>query len=276
MTRNVRWNVRSLWSAGIALLVAAVLLVWWTMVGEDERAGGAEVRAGGSPGELRGKVTVMAAASLTEPFEKLADRLHETYPELKVVLSFGPSSGLVEQVRAGAPADVLATANVTTMDAVVEAGDVAGEPRIFGRNHLVLAVPAANPAGVTSLDDLAREELRIALCEPQVPCGAAAESVLDAAGVRAAPDTLTTDVKDALALVTLGEADAALVYSTDAASAGGDVAVVEDIRTEVVVNDYPVAVLSEAPDPAAAAAVVEAIRGERGQAILAEAGFLEP
>lgn len=223
-----------------------------------------------------GTVTVLAAASLTESFEALADQLQDTYPDLEVVYSFGPSSGLVEQVLAGAPADVLATADTTTMDDAVAGGAVAGQPEIFARNTLALAVPAGNPANVTGLADLADPDLRIAICEPQVPCGGAAQRLLDAAGVTAAPDTLTTDVKEAASLVALGEADAALIYLTDAAAEGAAVETVDVPESDSVVNDYPVAVLAEAANPEGAQAVLEAITGDPGQDILGEAGFLEP
>jgi molybdenum ABC transporter molybdate-binding protein len=219
---------------------------------------------------------VLAAASLTESFEQLGEHLTAEYPGLEVVLSFGPSSGLVEQVLAGAPADVLATADTRTMGNAVTGGAVEGEWEVFARNTLTLAVPAGNPGEVTGLADLAKPELRVAICEPEVPCGAASERLLTAAGVTAAPDTLTTDVKEATSLVSLGEADAALIYRTDAAAEGAAVESIEVPEAEEVVNDYPVAILVHAPNPDGAQVVVDAITGESGQAILADAGFLEP
>ena len=219
---------------------------------------------------------MLAAASLTESFEKLGEQLTAEYPGLEVVLSFGPSSGLVEQVLAGAPADVLATADTRTMGNAVAGGAVEGESEVFARNTLTLAVPAGNPGEVTGLADLAKPELRVAICEPEVPCGAASERLLTAAGVTAAPDTLTTDVKEATSLVSLGEADAALIYRTDAAAENDAVETIEVPEAEEVVNDYPVAILVHAPNPDGAQVVVDAITGESGQAILADAGFLEP
>ena len=162
------------------------------------------------------------------------------------------------------------------MDDAVAGGVVDGDPVVFARNTLALVVPAGNPGGVTGLADLANEELRVAICEPQVPCGGAAQRLLDAAGVVAAPDTLTTDVKEAASLVALGEADAALIYLTDAAAEGDAVETVDVPESGEVVNDYPVAVLADAPNPEGAQAVLDAITGEPGQTILDEAGFLEP
>jgi molybdenum ABC transporter molybdate-binding protein len=225
---------------------------------------------------VSGTVTVLAAASLTESFEELGTRLATENPGLEVVFSFGPSSGLVEQVLAGAPADVLATADMRTMEEAVAGGVIEGTPEVFAGNTLTLAVPAGNPGEVTGLADLARPELRVAICEAQVPCGAASEKLLATAGVHAEPDTFTTDVKEATSLVSLGEVDAALIYRTDAAAEGDAVETIDVPEAAEVVNEYPVAVVADAPNPAGAQLVVAAITGEPGQTILADAGFLEP
>lgn len=227
-------------------------------------------------GEPSGRLTVLAAASLTESFSAFEAELEGQYPDLDISISYGPSSGLVEQVLAGAPADVLATADTSTMDNAVAGGAVAGDPMIFARNTLTLAVPKGNPGGVTSLADLARDELRIALCEQQVPCGAAAEQLLDMAGVKAAPDTLENDVKDVIGKVALGEVDAAVVYRTDAAAGGERIETVDVPEADEVVNDYPVVILGGAPNRTAAEAFVAALTGEPGQDVLAGAGFVTP
>jgi molybdenum ABC transporter molybdate-binding protein len=257
-----------------ATALGAVLLASCGSGGEpEEQAAPAETT---TTTAVTGTVTVLAAASLTQAFEQLGAQLTTDNPGLDVVFSFGPSSGLVEQVLAGAPADVLATADTRTMDEAVAGGAVDGEPEVFARNTLTLAVPAGNPGGVTGLADLARPELRIAVCEPEVPCGTASERLLMAARVTAAPDTLTTDVKEATSLVSLGEADAALIYRTDAAAEGDTVESIEVPEVDEVVNDYPVAILVDAPNPERAQVIVDAITGTPGQAILADAGFLEP
>lgn len=231
---------------------------------------------GGEASEGPAEVTVLAAASLAEPFEDLAAEIEADHPDLTVKYSFGPSSGLVEQVINGAPADVLATADELTMGDAADAGAVNGEPQLFARNTLVLVTPPDNPGVVSGLADLERKELRIALCEPQVPCGHAAAELLKRANVVAEPDTLATDVKDATSLVTLGEVDAALVYRTDARAEGDDVRVIEVPEAADVVNDYLVAELADAPHPKAARIVIEAIRGPAGQRALDDAGFLMP
>jgi molybdenum ABC transporter molybdate-binding protein len=255
-----------------AASVGTVLLASCGGDGEPEEQAAART----TTSSVTGTVTVLAAASLTESFEQLGEQLADEYPDLDLAFSFGPSSGLVEQALAGAPADVLATADTRTMGEAVAGGIVEGEPQVFARNALTLAVPAGNPGGVTGIADLARPDLRIAVCEPEVPCGSAAERLLEAAGVTAVPDTLTTDVKEAASLVSLGEVDAALIYRTDATAEGDAIETVDVPEAAEVVNEYPVAILVDAPNAGGAQVVVDAITGEPGQAILSAAGFLEP
>ena len=225
---------------------------------------------------LTGTLTVFAAASLTDVFTDLGEQLEADNPGLDVQFNFAGSSALATQVTQGAPADVFASANQPQMAVVTDAGLADGEPQVFAANVLQIAVPAGNPAGVTGLADLAREELTIAVCAPQVPCGAAAEDVFAAAGVTPAPDTLEEDVRAALTKVELGEVDAALVYTTDVTSAGDAVEGIDVPEAEQAVNDYPIAPLAEAPNPEAAAAFVELVRSEEGQQALADAGFRTP
>jgi molybdate transport system substrate-binding protein len=220
-----------------------------------------------------GGITVLAASSLTEAFGELGDRLEAEHPGTTVRFSFAASSELATQVTSGAPADVYASASPATMDVVVQAGDADGEPTVFVRNRLEIAVPAGNPAGVEGLDDFADEALTIALCAPDVPCGAAAETAFEAAGVTPAPDTLEPDVKATLAKVSLGEVDAALVYRTDVVAAGDDVDGIEFPESADAVNDYPVVTLAEAPNAEGAQAFVDLVLSDEGRAVLEAAGF---
>jgi molybdate transport system substrate-binding protein len=253
-----------------ALVAGALVLAACGPARED--AQGAQGRAE----ELSGEVVVFAAASLTDTFTELGELFEDQHPQVTVELGFGGSSGLAEQVLAGAPADVLATASPATMRTVVDAGAVDGEPAVFVRNVLQLVVPAGNPAGVTGLDDLSDAELAVALCAPQVPCGAAAQQLLDAAGVVAQPDTLEQDVRAVLTKVELGEVDAALVYRTDVLAAGEAVEGIDVPRAGAAVNDYPVAVLAGSPNPAAARAFVDLVLSPDGQDVLSGAGFELP
>ena len=236
---------------------------------------GAAVAPDPSAAEVGGPLTVFAAASLTDVFTDLGKRFEADRPGLDVQFNFAGSSALATQVTQGAPADVFASANEAQMAVVADAG-LADDPQVFAANVLQIAVPAGNPAGITGLADLGREELTIAVCAPQVPCGAAAEDVLAAAGVAAAPDTLEEDVRAALTKVELGEVDAALVYTTDVTAAGDAVEGIDVPEAEQVVNEYPIAALADAPNPEAAAAFVELVRSEEGQQALADAGFRVP
>ncbi|HTL42128.1 MAG TPA: molybdate ABC transporter substrate-binding protein [Pseudolysinimonas sp.] len=224
---------------------------------------------------LTGTVTVFAAASLTDTFDAVAAEFEAAHPHVDVTVNYGGSSGLAAQIVGGAPADVFAAANEATMQTVVDAG-AAADPAIFARNTLVLVVPAGNPGEVTGLADLSRPELAVALCDPAVPCGSAALQLLDIAGVAAAADTLEQDVRGVLTRVELGEADAGLVYATDAAAAGPAVDVIAVPQAEEVVNRYPIAVLTGAPNPDAARAFVDAVLSSAGRRLLADAGFMAP
>jgi molybdate transport system substrate-binding protein len=227
------------------------------------------------PGALQGTVTVLAAASLTEAFDALAASFESEHPGVDVVLGYGGSSALATQIIQGAPADVFAAADEATMQSVVEAGH-AQRPTIFTTNTLEIAVPAGNPARVTGLADLAEEDPAIALCDPHVPCGSAAQTLLDSAGIVAKPDTLEQDVRAVLTKIELGEADAGLVYITDVVAAGDAVEGIEVPEAAEVVNRYPIAVLSESPNAKAAHAWVEYVLSPDGRRMLAAAGFVAP
>lgn len=239
------------------VLVAAVLLL----------AGcGGGPAAGDDPAA---EITVLAAASLTESFTRIGDDFEKANPGTTMTFSFGGSSGLAQQVTAGAPADVFAAASPATMRTVVDAGDAAGEPAVFARNQLVIAVPKGNPKRVTGLASLSAPGMKVALCAEQVPCGAAAKK----AGVTVTPVTSEQDVKAALAKVRLGEVDAAVVYRTDVRAAAADVDGVEFPESARALNDYPIVALRAAPNAAGAAAFVAYVRSEPAQRVLAEAGF---
>ncbi len=221
---------------------------------------------------LGGTVTVLAAASLTDVFDDLAAEFESRHPGVEIVLSYGGSSALAEQLVSGAPADVFASADPSTMTTVTEAG-LTVDPVIFTTNVLELAVPAGNPGGVTGLADLANPDLAIALCDPAVPCGSAAEKLLAQEGVVASVDTLEEDVRAALTKVALGEADAALVYRTDVIAAGDEVEGIELPEAASVVNEYPISLLADAPNAEAAQAFVDFVLGGMGREALTDAGF---
>jgi molybdate transport system substrate-binding protein len=222
--------------------------------------------------QLEGTVTVFAAASLTETFESLATEFEGEHPGVDVVFNFGGSSALATQITEGAPADVFAAANESTMQTVTDAS-LSVDPTIFASNTLEIAVPVGNPAGVTGLADFASPDLAIAICDVEVPCGAAADKLFTDAGVTAEPDTLEEDVKAVLTKVELGEADAGLVYVTDVIAAGDAVEGIEFAEADLALNLYPIATLADAPNPDAATAWVQFVLSDAGQAALADAGF---
>ncbi|MGH8969938.1 MAG: molybdate ABC transporter substrate-binding protein [Actinomycetes bacterium] len=226
--------------------------------------------------DITGTVTVLAAASLTESFTALGERFEADHPGATVRFSFAASSELATQITQGAPADVFASASPPTMTQVTEAGAAVGEPSVFVRNRLAIAVPSDNPGDVTGLADLADKDLTVALCAPDVPCGAAAAKAFAAAGVTPAPDTLEQDVKATLAKVELGEVDAALVYRTDVRAAGDKVTGIDFPEAEQAVNDYPIVALKDAPNAAGARAFVDLVLSNAGADVLTAAGFERP
>ncbi|GAA1246117.1 molybdate ABC transporter substrate-binding protein [Oryzihumus leptocrescens] len=231
--------------------------------------------AQGSSSSVGGTVTVFAAASLKEAFTNLGTRFEEQHPGTHVVFSFGPSSGLAQQVTQGAPADVFASASTKNMDQVVQAG-AATTPTPFASNQMEIAVPPDNPAHVAGVKDLARSGVKVALCQAQVPCGATAAKVFDNAGVTVTPVTEEVDVKSVLAKVSLGEVDAGVVYVTDVRAAGSKV---KGILIPAAVNastSYPIATLVKAPNPAGAKAFTDLVLSAAGQQVLAADGFAKP
>ena len=256
----------------LAALAATILLAG---CGSGDDAG-APAGGGASSAGPGGDVTVLAAASLTESFTRIGKDFEAANPGTKVTFSFGGSSGLAQQITSGAPADVFAAASPTTMKTVTDAGDASGEPVVFVKNQLVIAVPKGNPKNITTLAGLADPAVKVALCAEQVPCGAAAHKALDAAGVKVTPVTEEQDVKAALSKVKLGEVDAALVYRTDAKAASADVDGVEFPESAEAINDYPIVALKEAPNPAGAQAFVAYVQTGPAQQVLTDAGFQKP
>nr|WP_240942145.1 molybdate ABC transporter substrate-binding protein [Planosporangium thailandense] len=239
-------------------------------------AGCAEHRATGSASQPTGSVTVLAAASLTESFTRIGKDFERAHPGVHVTFSFGGSSTLAQQITAGAPADVFASASPSTMKQVTDTGLAARTPSVFTRNQLVIAVPKGNPKRITGLADLAAPGVKVALCAPAVPCGAAAGTVLDAAHVTLTPVTLEQDVKAALTKVRLGEVDAALVYRTDARAVASQVDGVEFAQSASAVNDYLVVALRNSPNPTGAEAFADYVRSAAAEAVLTGAGFQRP
>lgn len=221
------------------------------------------------------QVLVFAAASLTDAFEEIATTFEAASPEFDVQLNLAGSSSLREQILEGAPADVFASANTSNMDQVIEAGE-ASTSATLATNLLQIAVPAGNPAGVTGLADFAREDLLIGLCAEGVPCGDFGRQALANANVTAEVDTNEPDVRALLVKIEAGELDAGIVYITDVLAAGDRVEGVDIPSDWNVVATYPIASLTNAPNPDGAAAFVAFTVSDEARAILARYGFSLP
>lgn len=225
---------------------------------------------GGEPAET--ELVVHAASSLTEVFTLIGDRFESDHPGVEVTFNFAASSELTAQLAEGIPGDVVATADPTSMTAVDDL--LAGPPTVFATNHPVIAVPAGNPAGIEGIADLADPGVVLVVCAPTTPCGAYAEQWFDLAGIEPEPDSAERNVKSVLAKVSLGEADAGIVYATDVTD--DSVEVVPDPTGADVTASYPIAVTAAAGDPDLAQAFVDTVTGPTGRTILDEAGFGSP
>jgi molybdate transport system substrate-binding protein len=243
--------------------------------GGEGSGGAVSPRTAGEP-VLAGSITVFAAASLTDAFGEIADEFEAANPGVSVESNFGASSALREQILAGAPADVFASANLSNMDQVVEADAAAGDARTFATNRLEIVVPAGNPADVTGLAAFGDDDLLVGLCAAEVPCGDLGREALANAGVTPAVDTEEPDVRSLLTKVEAGELDAGLVYATDVLAAGDAVEGIEIPAADNVVAEYPIATLAEGGAAEVADAFVAYVLSDAGQDILASYGFDSP
>ncbi|MGZ5416267.1 MAG: molybdate ABC transporter substrate-binding protein [Nocardioides sp.] len=222
------------------------------------------------------ELTVLAAASLSGTFTELEEIFREEHPGVEIHLAFDSSATLANQVVEGAPADVLATADEQTMESAVAAGATDGRPAAFASNRLVLVVPGDNPARVEAMRDLDRGDVDFVVCVPTAPCGRIAAAALDEAGVDAPAASEETDVKAVLSKVMRDEADAGLVYATDAFDAGQSVRSFEVSASPEASTRYLVAALRDARSPALAQDWVDLLMSERGQQVLRDAEFAAP
>lgn len=221
-------------------------------------------------------LTVYAAASLTATFQEIATDFEAEHPGVDVKLNFAGSSDLVTQIDNGAPADVFASADTANMDKLVQAGQNAADPRDFATNTLEIATPPGNPAGISGFQDLAGQGVRLVVCAPEVPCGAATQAMAQQLGVTLRPVSEEQSVTDVLGKVTSGEADAGVVYRTDVTTAGSDVTGVPFPESGRVVNTYPIAPVSDGGHPGLTDQFIAFVLGDRAQRVLRDAGFGKP
>jgi molybdate transport system substrate-binding protein len=221
-----------------------------------------------------GELTVFAAASLTESFNAIAKQFEKRYPDVSVKFNFDSSSNLAAQIQQGAPADVFASADEANLRKAVDSGDVTSTPAVFAKNRLEIAVEKGNPEKVKGLADLGRSGLVVVLCADAVPCGKYAAEAFANAGVSVRPVSKEENAKATLSKVSLGEADAGVVYVTDVKAAKGDVTGVKIPDRQNVIAAYPIAAVTGSESSAAAKAWVQFVQSKTAQSTLRRFGFL--
>jgi molybdate transport system substrate-binding protein len=227
--------------------------------------------------KLKGDLTISAASSLTDVFTELAKQFRKDNKGAKVRLNFGSTSTLVAQIQSGAPSDVLASADLTSIEKLVASGNVVVAPKVFARNTMAIAVKPGNPRAVYSVGDLASLRF-VALCGKTVPCGVYASSVLTRAGVSLIESKVTRgiDVKSTLSAVANGDADAAIVYKTDVLAAKKIVLGIDIPSAQNVQAMYGIAPIRNSKNLTNAKAFIDFVLSEQGWQILKTFGFQRP
>lgn len=259
----------------IAAFAALATLVSGCSSGNGSSSGSSGSSSTSAASKVTGTITVLAAASLTGSFDQIAKTFEDDNPGTTVKISYGGSSALAEQINQGAPVDVFASAAESNMKQVTDAGN-ANTPKTFVKNKMEIAVPPSNPANITKVEDLAKSGVKVALCQPAVPCGVVAAQVFKNAGITVTPVTQEQDVKSTLTKVELNEADAAVVYVTDVKAAGDKVkgiTIPDDVNAT---TDYPIATMKNAPNAAGAKAFMDYVLSDAGIKVLEDAGFSKP
>jgi molybdate transport system substrate-binding protein len=259
--------------AAAALVTAALLLPLAACGSDGDSEKDAGSKASPSAAAPRVGLTVLAASSLTNVFTTAADAYGKEHPGVTVKSSFAGSQDLAAQVKQGSPADVLVTADTRTMDGVKSD---TGTPTVIAKNRLVIAVREGNPDKIDSLKDLADPKLKVVLAAPEVPVGRYSQQVLGAQKIKVKPVSQEQDVRSVLSRVELGEADAGIVYRTDAATATGKVDAIDIPDAQNAVAEYPAATLKVSEHKDAAAAFVAWLSTPEAQKILQAAGFQKP
>ncbi|MEV7419245.1 molybdate ABC transporter substrate-binding protein [Streptomyces sp. NPDC089919] len=261
--------------AAAALLTAALLVPLSACGSDDKKDTGADTKSSGAatPEAKGAKLTILAASSLTNVFKTAKDAYEKANPGTVLTFSFAGSQELAAQVKQGAPADALVTADTKTMDGLK--GET-GAATVIAKNRLVIATGKGNPHKVGALKDLADTKLKVVLAAPEVPVGRYSKKILDAQKIVVKPVSQEPNVRAVLSKVELGEADAGLVYKTDAATATDKVEAVDIPDAQNAVASYPAATLKDSKNADAAAAFVAWLSSPEAQKILQDAGFQKP
>lgn len=257
--------------------LALIAIAAAALAGCGASGGGGSTSSAGqsSPPAATGSITVFAASSLKESFTAIGAAFEAANPGVRVTFNFGPSSGLATQITQGAPADVFASASQKTMDTVA-AASLASSPQVFAVNSLEVATPLQQSVPITSLADLAQPGAKVAVCQKDVPCGAAALTLFEKNSLSVTPVSEEVDVKAVLSKVRLGEVDAGIVYVTDVKAAAGAVTGVVIPADQNVTTTYPIAAITSSKNGATAQAFVQYVLSAPAQEVLGAAGFASP
>jgi len=254
--------------------VVAVVLAACSSSGTTSSAPGGG--SGSSPAKLSGTLVVFAATSLTDAFDQIGAQFHQANPGVTVKFNYNGSSSLATSINQGAPADVFASAAPSNMATVTDAGNAAGAPKTFAANQGEIMVGKGNPDHITSVSQLANPAVKVVVCAPEVPCGAVATAIFKNADVSVKPVSEETNVGGVVTKVTLGEADAGIVYVTDVKANAAKATGVPIPAAENDTTEYPIAEVKGAPNASAATAFISYVLGPDGQKVLASFGFMPP
>ncbi|MFG2501882.1 molybdate ABC transporter substrate-binding protein [Streptomyces sp. NPDC048441] len=276
LTPAFTWLTPARRRTAAAVLMAALLVPLAACGSDDDKSdgdSGSGEQAANSSGAPKADLTVLAASSLTDVFETAGAAYEKENPGTKVNFSFAGSQELATQVKQGAPADALVTADTKTMDGLKSD---TGKPSVIAKNRLVIAVGEGNPKKIDALKDLSDSKLKVVLAAPEVPVGRYSKQILDAQKIDVQPVSQEPNVRAVLSKVELGEADSGLVYKTDAATATKKVDAVKIPDGQNAIADYPAATLKSSKHAEASAAFVKWLSTPEAQKILQDAGFEKP
>jgi molybdate transport system substrate-binding protein len=235
--------------------------------------GGAATASSSKP---TGTVVVFAAASLKDAFDEIGTQFEKANPGVSMKFNFAGSSSLATQIKQGAPADVFASADTQSMGTVTSGGGADGTPQTFAKNRMEIIVAPGNPKHITSVADLAKSGVQVVLCASAVPCGVYAQEIFKKAGITVKPVSEETSVSSVVTKITLGQADAGIVYVTDVKAAGSKAEGVAIPDSQNVLADYPIVKVKGAPNSEGASAFIDYVMSPAGQKVLASFGFLPP
>jgi molybdate transport system substrate-binding protein len=261
---------------GTLLTVVCAAVAALLLAACSSSSGGSSSGSSSASGKPSGTLVVFAATSLTDAFNQIGAGFEKANPGVKVKFNYNGSSSLATSITQGAPADVFASAAPANMKTVTDAGDATGTPQIFTRNTAEIMVESGNPQNIKSVKDLSDPKIKVVVCAPEVPCGALAQEVFKNAGATVKPVSEETNVGGVVTKVTLGEADAGIVYVTDVKENQGKASGVSIPADQNAITDYPIAQLKGAPNATAAKAFISYVLGPDGQKVLASFGFMPP